>query len=81
MVKAMEKTGMWEGPNGGASLGPGFGGLTSLSPRLWGHQLIESTGPTGARVPIIIHLEMPSSTVPRPREGQVQFSLVTVQQV
>lgn len=46
----------------------------------WGHQLVESTGPTGARVPIIIHLEMPPSTVPRPQEGQVQFSFVTVQQ-
>ena len=32
MVKAMEKTGTWVGPNGGASLGPEFGRLTSLSP-------------------------------------------------
>ena len=77
----MEKTGTRVGPNGGASLGPGFGRLTSLSPCLWGHQPVESTGPAGASVPIIIHLEMPSSTVPRPREGQVQFSLMTIQQV
>ena len=46
---------------------PGTGRLILLSPHLWGHQPVEGTGPTGTRVPTVVHSEMPSGIVSRPK--------------
>lgn len=83
VVTALERMGTRVDSNssGGQRWGLGLAGQTSLSLTPWGHQPVEGTEPIGARLPIVIHLQMPSDIVPRPREGQVKYSCAIIEQM
>lgn len=75
-LTAMESMGMSPSGPDGAAVGPGTGRLSLLPPPLWGHLSTEGAAATGARVPTVVHLEMPLDS-----QMQLRFSPAMAQGV